>query len=60
METLAKGDMIGIGRVTVTPESRSPPNAKRPKPKFGPFLNLERETSLELATSTLARLRSTN
>jgi hypothetical protein len=25
-----------------------------------PFRNLERETSLELATSTLARLRSTN
>ncbi len=25
-----------------------------------PFWNLERETSLELATSTLARLRSTN
>jgi len=24
------------------------------------FLNLERETRLELATSTLARLRSTN
>ncbi len=38
----------------------SRPNAKRPEPKFGPFLNLERETSLELATSTLARLRSTN
>jgi hypothetical protein len=31
------------------------------KPLFGgAFLYLERETRLELATSTLARLRSTN
>jgi len=32
---------------------------KKGKPGL-PFLNLERETRLELATSTLARLRSTN
>ena len=32
---------------------------KEGKPRL-PFLNLEREKSLELSTSTLARLRSTN
>ena len=34
-------------------------NAKRPH-KVGPFRRLERETRFELATSTLARLRSTS
>ncbi len=33
---------------------------KKGKPRLPLFKDLERETSLELATSTLARLRSTN
>ena len=40
-------------------ETVGPYNEKRPLAGAF-FLNLERETRLELATSTLARLRSTN
>ena len=47
---------------TSQPDHRVPQDFTNEKGKLCglPFLNLEREKSLELSTSTLARLRSTN